>query len=159
MRNEPRPSPRSSSTNYAPRPDAAQQARIEREQEILRRRERELARREEELMRKERRLRERTPPHPVRTMPPPLRITTFPRNRPVAPHLRRPIRSKRVERILDNLEVSLPEKRRVVRNRDFPVREETRSPPKRRVLMKREYKEEEDVSKGKAAGTEGYFYN
>ncbi|EYC15378.1 hypothetical protein Y032_0037g3487 [Ancylostoma ceylanicum] len=155
VRNEPHPPARSSSRSFPPRPDAAQQARIEREQEILRRRERELARREEELMRKERRLRERTPPRPVRAPAQPVRITTFPKSRPFDPRIRRPIRSKRVERILDNLDVSLPEKRRVIRTRDLPVREEQRSPPKRRVEIKRDYKEEQDVSASKAAGTEG----
>ncbi|RCN23645.1 hypothetical protein ANCCAN_30668 [Ancylostoma caninum] len=106
-------------------------------------------------MRKERRLRERTPPRPVRTTTQPVRTITFPRSRPLDSHIRRPIRSRRVERILDNLDVSLPEKRRVIRTRDLPVREEPRSPPKRRVEIKREYKEERDVSTSKASGTEG----
>ncbi|KAK6741141.1 hypothetical protein RB195_009164 [Necator americanus] len=154
VRREPHSSSHSSSTNPPPRRDAAEQARLERERENLRRRERELARREEELLRKERRLRERTPPRSVRpAMSQPRRGTLF-KGRRFISHPRLPVRAKRVERILSNLEVRLPEKRRAVRTKDVPVKKESRPSLKRRIETKREHKEEQDVTRNKAAGNE-----
>ncbi|VDM68715.1 unnamed protein product [Strongylus vulgaris] len=119
----------------------------------------ELTRREEELMRMERRLRERTPPRAVQITMPPHGNGTFPKKRP-GPRQRSKIqKKKRRQKMLDTLEVRLPQKRGVNRARDVVVTEEPTILPKRRKEANQECKGEEegDTAFGKAERKQGHL--